>query len=298
MTKRLFLTIALAQALCFAQKTDFSGTWTLNKAKSNFGNLPENLIPEDAKRMVNSSDSELKMTTVDKSSRGERTAQLTYKLDGTESTNSSRGSDMKSTAAWDGDAVVVKSKIDVGGSLLEMEERFSLSTDRQTMTTAAKVLGTPIGDIVVNYVFEKASAPASVPAFSGTWKLNVAKSNLSAMPEEYRPTSTTRVMNLANQALHLETDQTTGMGSAKSTVKLKLDGTENINQVQGVEMKSVAKLNGNTLEIRSTRPLADMTLDIVEKSSVSDDGRNLIIDTQIGGTPLGLIVTRTVFERQ
>ncbi len=298
MTKRLFLTIALAQTLCFAQKTDFSGTWTLNKAKSNFGNLPENLIPEDAKRIVANSDNELKITTVDKSSRGERTAQLTYKLDGSESINSPRGSEVKSKAAWDGDAVVVKSKIDVGGNLLDMEERYSLSADRQTMTTATKVPGTPIGDIVVNYVFEKASAVASVPAFSGTWKLNLAKSSLDALPEEYRPTSITRVVKLADNLLAIESDQTTGQGASKSSVRFKLDGSENVNEVQGAEMRSVAKLNGAVLEVVSKRPLADMTLEITEKNSLTEDGRNLVIDSQIGGTPLGTILTRLVFDRQ
>ncbi len=306
MTKRVFLTIALAQTLCFAQKADFSGSWTLNKAKSNFGSLPEQMIPDAATRTIANSAAEMKMSGSEKSSRGERTMELAFKLDGSPSINSQRGAEVKTNAIWDGDAVVMKSKIDVGGNQLDMEERYSLSTDRQVLFNDTKVMGTPIGDVIIKYAYDRASAAvAGAPnsgapssgTFSGTWRMNVAKSNFGSLPEEYRPSAITRVMSQAGSVLSLETTQTSGQGSGKSTFKLALDGTESVNQMQGAPVKSVAKLNGKGIEVVTKRAIGDMTLEITEKNSLDADGQ-LIVDTQIGGTPLGIIVTRYVFEKQ
>ncbi len=290
------MTIVLAQVVCLAQKTDFSGTWTLNKAKSNFGNLPENLIPEGATRTITNTDTEMKLTAIDKSARGERTTSLVLKLDGSPSVNSQRGADVTTIATWDGAVVSAKSKIDVGGSALDMEERYSLSADRQLLTVEAKVAGTPIGDIVVRYAFEKAAATAL--NLSGIWKLNVAKSNFGGLPEEYRPTAVTRVISQTAGTVMLEIDQTTGQGSSKSAMKLKLDGTESVNDVPGGQMKSVAKVTDGALEIVSQRPFGDLTLSINEKTALVENGQNLVVDTQIGGTPLGVIVTKFIFDKQ
>jgi hypothetical protein len=295
MTRRVLLTIVLAQAICLAQKTDFSGTWKLNKAKSNFGNLPENLIPEDATRTITNTDSEMKVSAVDKSARGERTTNLVLTLDGSPSVNSQRGADVTTIAVWDGSTVLAKSKIDVGGSALDMEERYSVSTDRQLLTVEAKVAGTPIGDIVVKYAFEKSQAAGL--NLSGNWKLNVAKSNFGGLPDEYRPISGTRVISHTASQISMEIDQTTGQGSLKSVMKLKLDGTESVNEVPGGQIKSVAKLAERQLEVVSQRPFGDLTLNINEKTSLAENGQNLVVDTQIAGTPLGVIVTQFVFEK-
>lgn len=305
MTKRVLLTIALAQTLCFAQKTDFSGSWTLNKAKSDFGSLPEQMIPDASTRVITNSAAEMKMKGTERSSRGERTMELAFKLDGSPSVNSQRGADVTTNATWDGDAVVMKSKIDVGGTALDMEERYSLSADRQMLFNHTKVAGTPIGDIVIKYAFDRTASSAAAssaaatgaPSFAGTWKMNVAKSNFGSMPEEYRVTALTRVLSQTGSLMTVESNQTTGQGSDKSTMKLALDGTESVNQLQGSELKSVAKMNGKVMEVVTKRQLGDMNLEITEKSSFDADGQ-LIVDTQIGGTPLGVIVMRYVFEKQ
>ena len=214
MTKRVFLTIALAQTLCFAQKADFSGSWTLNKAKSNFGSLPEQMIPDAATRTITNDEASMKVSGADKSSRGERALQLTFKLDGSASVNSQRGADVTTNAAWDGAVVVMKSKIDVGGTAVDMEERYSLSADRQVLFNDTKVMGTPIGDVIIKYAYDRATALAgsNAPSFSGTWKMNVAKSTFGSLPEEYRPTAITRVIRHNGPTLLLEINQTLGPG--------------------------------------------------------------------------------------
>ena len=297
--KRVFLTIALAQTLCFAQKADFSGSWTLNKAKSNFGSLPEQMIPDAATRTITNDEASMKVSGADKSSRGERALQLTFKLDGSASVNSQRGADVTTNAAWDGDAVMMKSKIDVGGTAVDMEERYSLSADRQVLFNDTKVMGTPIGDVIIKYAYDRATALAgsNAPSFSGTWKMNVAKSTFGSLPEEYRPTAITRVISHNGPTLLLEINQTSAQGADKSSYKLSLDGSESVNEIQGAPVKSVAKLNGAKLEVLTKRSIGDMALEFAEKSSLDAAGQ-LIVDTQVGGTPLGVIATHYVFEKQ
>ena len=300
MTKRVFLTIALAQTLCSAQKADFSGSWTLNKAKSNFGSLPEQMIPDAATRTITNNEASMKVSGADKSSRGERPLQLTFKLDGSPSVNSQRGADVTTNAAWDGEVVVMKSKIDVGGTAVDMEERYSLSADRQVLFNDTKVMGTPIGDVIIKYAYDRATsavASSSAPSFSGTWKMNVAKSTFGSLPEEYRPTAITRVIRHNGPTLLLEINQTSARGADKSSYKLALDGSESVNDIQGAPVKSVAKLNGANLEVLTKRSMGDMALEFAEKSSLDAVGQ-LIVDTQVGGTPLGVIVTHYVFEKQ
>ena len=299
MTKRVFLTIALTQTLCFAQKADFSGSWTLNKAKSNFGSLPEQMIPDAATRTITNNEASMKVSGADKSSRGERALQLTFKLDGSASVNSQRGADVTTNAAWDGDVVVMKSKIDVGGAAVDMEERYSLSADRQVLFNDTKVMGTPIGDVIIKYAYDRATALAgsNAPSFSGTWKMNVAKSTFGSLPEEYRPTAITRVIRHNGPTLLLEINQTSAQGADKSSYKLSLDGSESVNEIQGAPVKSVAKLNGANLEVLTKRSMGDMALEFAEKSSLDAAGQ-LIVDTQVGGTPLGVIATHYVFEKQ
>ncbi|MBY0503953.1 MAG: hypothetical protein K2X03_08580 [Bryobacteraceae bacterium] len=300
MTPRVFLTLLLAHALCFAQKADFSGSWTINKAKSDFGSLPEQMIPDAATRVITNTDAEMKMTGTEKNSRGERSMKLVFKLDGSDSVNAQRGADVKTNATWDGAAVVMKSKIDVGGNQLDMEERYSLSADRQVLLIDTKVLATPIGDVVIKYAYDRvaAAAAASGPvSMSGTWKMNVAKSNFGTMPEDFRPTAITRVVKQEGNLLSVETDQTAGGNASKSTASFKLDGSESVNTIMGAEVKSVAKVNGGVIEVFTRRPFGDMLLEITEKNSLDANGQ-MIVDTMVGGTPMGVITMKYVFEKQ
>ena len=127
--------------------------------------------------------------------------------------------------------------------------------------------------------------------------MNVSKSNFGALPEEFRPTAISRVMKHDGGTLAMETEQVQGGGTQKSTVSLKLDGTESVNQIMGAEVKSVAKMNGAGFEVFTKRAFGDMTLEITEKNSLDANG-NLVVDTQIGGTPVGVIVTKYIFEKQ
>jgi hypothetical protein len=138
MRRAAFFTVVLALAvvtLAFAQaKPDFSGTWTLDAARSDQmggpggggggGRGPGGPI------VLKQSAGEL----VRETTRGEQKMTSTYKLDGTESTNQMGPMTAKSTAKWDGNKLVIKTVRDTPNGTMETTETFSLSPDGKELT--------------------------------------------------------------------------------------------------------------------------------------------------------------------
>jgi hypothetical protein len=153
--KRVFLlacavAVILPVAARAQGKTDFSGTWTLDASKSDApagrggrgAAAGPMTIVQDAATLTQK--------------RGEQT--LTYKLDGSESTNQMMGRggamDVKSKAHWDGAKLVIETTRDMGGMAMTSKEVRSLSADGKEMTieTTASM---PQGDMSNKQVFTK-----------------------------------------------------------------------------------------------------------------------------------------------
>ena len=122
--------VAIA-ASAFAQKTDFSGTWTLDADASQMGGGgggggrggmmagPITVKQTGDTLTVERTVMDNKVTT-------------TYKLDGTESTNQMMGRggqtmEAKSVAKWDGSKLVITTKREMGGNTVETTETWSLA---------------------------------------------------------------------------------------------------------------------------------------------------------------------------
>lgn len=99
--------------MAFAQKPDFSGSWTLDPEASGMaaggggGRMGGGGGPMVVKQTADA------LTT--ETTRGENKITMTYKLDGSESTNTSMGRggasmETKSTAKWDGSKLVITTK--------------------------------------------------------------------------------------------------------------------------------------------------------------------------------------------
>lgn len=113
--------ILAVATIAFAQKPDFSGSWTLDPEASGMaaggaggagggGRMGGAMGPMIVKQTAD--------TLVTENTRGENKITMTYKLDGTESTNTmmARGASMesKSTAKWDGSKLVITTKTEQG----------------------------------------------------------------------------------------------------------------------------------------------------------------------------------------
>jgi len=134
-----------------ADKPNFSGEWTLNAAKSDFGPMP---APDKMVRKIDHKDPELTITTSTASQAGERTNSSVYKTNGTESVNKSGQGESRSIVKWDGVNLTFNTKREIQGMSIEQNERWTLSEDGKTLSVDGN-LKAPQGEVVLKLVLEK-----------------------------------------------------------------------------------------------------------------------------------------------
>ncbi len=140
----LAVVLALAASPVAQPKPNFSGNWTINQAKSNFGAVP---VPMITRKIVHAEPS----LTIDEEQDSQPT-QRKYVTDGSESIFSASGADVKTSAKWDGNTLVVVSIVEVAS--LTYNDRMTLSPDGKTLTSTLR-LDTPQGAIDLVVVFDK-----------------------------------------------------------------------------------------------------------------------------------------------
>ena len=130
--------------LAWAQKPDFSGTWTLDPAASEggAGGAPGGGGGGGGRGGLGQGGT-VKQTadalTVERTV-GENKITSTYKLDGSESKNSMMGRggqavESVSTAKWDGPALVITTKMDMGNGPQESTQKWTVSGSTLTIET-------------------------------------------------------------------------------------------------------------------------------------------------------------------
>ena len=130
--------------LAWAQKPDFSGTWTLDPAASEggAGGAPGGGGRGGGRGGLGQGGT-VKQTadalTVERTM-GENKVTSTYKLDGSESKNTMMGRggnsvESVSTAKWDGPALVITSKMDMGNGPQETTQKWTVSGSTLTIET-------------------------------------------------------------------------------------------------------------------------------------------------------------------
>ena len=124
----VLLSVSAAQA-----KTSFTGTWKLNVEKSDFGPLPP---PTSLVDKIDQSESALKINRAQSGQNGGSASDLGYTLDGQESTNTMRGNPAKSTAKWDGDALLIETKLKFQDNDVQINDRWTLGEDGKTILIA------------------------------------------------------------------------------------------------------------------------------------------------------------------
>lgn len=137
------------------------------------------------------------------------------------------------------------------------------------------------------------------PDFSGSWKLNVEKSDPmggGGGGGMMRDAVTTITQTATELTL------VTKFGENSRTASYKLDGTESVNPGrQGGETKTKAKFDGATLVLEHTRnmsgPNGDMQVTSKEVRSLSDDGKTMTVVTTSQG-PNGETTRKMVYDKQ
>ena len=160
MKKIIVLTLALAAmaaSAAAADKPDFSGDWTIDAAKSTFGP-----VPGPATRKVEYNEPALTMTeTQTGGPQGDVTSTEKFSTDGKETINRAMGGEAKSTATWDGNALVLTMKAQAGGRALTLNERWTLSDDGKVMTVVRHIVIAQT-DLAATYVLNKAPDGAAL----------------------------------------------------------------------------------------------------------------------------------------
>lgn len=152
---RIVLTL-LVGALAAWSAPDFSGSWKANVPKSTFGPFPS---PDKYTRVIDHKEPTIKIEEAQVSERGEWTAIMNLATDGKETKSEMRGNELKSVSKWDGDVLVVKSKLNFNGTEVELNDRITLSEDKKTMTLQRKI-DAPQGTMEQSVVFERQEAAA------------------------------------------------------------------------------------------------------------------------------------------
>ncbi|MGA2738004.1 MAG: hypothetical protein ABSG65_11200 [Bryobacteraceae bacterium] len=139
LAKRIVVSLIMACALAHGQaKPDLNGVWKMNPEKSDFGSGPVSASRMDT---ISLEGVNLKDTITQKLQRGpESTYDMIYTLDGKECTNHVRGNLVKSTAKWEGEELVIDSKV-FALREADIQDRWTLSGDGKTITLRRHMTG-------------------------------------------------------------------------------------------------------------------------------------------------------------
>lgn len=154
--------IALTAAATFAQpKPDFSGTWKLNVAKSDFGALGG---PDSRTDVITHKEPSLIDEVTAEGAQGKQQYTVKYTTDGKEVTNQMGPREVKSTLKWEGASLVISSKFTYNEAEVNAQLTWSLSADGKTITINVHYASS-LGDVDQKITLEKQeSSPAASPA--------------------------------------------------------------------------------------------------------------------------------------
>jgi hypothetical protein len=317
----LFGAAALAMPALAQQGASFNGTWTLDNAKSSFGQFPPPQSETDTIQ-INGSDFQQHVSSV--TARGTQNYTRACTLDGKEVTfapDDPKAQLMpglklsKIQCAWDGGSVVVTETVPFQGSDLTDKLTFSVEGSTLTMTSHMSS-ATMNGDRKL--VYDKGGAAAaeaassggmaatpgaaamihtggSQPNLSGTWKLDTAKSNFGQMPP---PASQVDTITQDNSSIKIAIDQKGGpMGDTAYSESLTTDGKSSTwPGMGGAEVTGTAHWDGDALVIDAKTSFQGSDVKIKDTYTLSADG-NTLTDVSHVETGMGNFDTTNVFTK-
>lgn len=149
--------LCLSSPLAWAQDTkpNFTGKWSLDVAKSDFGPMPP---PESIVHVIEHAEPNIKITTTQKSEAGETSNSRTFTTDGKETTSKvtmgGTPQDVKTTGKWDGQTLAMVATFDAQGATIQLNDTWTLSEDGKVLTIT-RMAKTPQGDFTAKTVYNK-----------------------------------------------------------------------------------------------------------------------------------------------
>ena len=138
----MFVLIVLPIAVLRAQDAtpNFTGKWSLDAAKSDFGPMPP---PESVVHVIEHKEPTVKIVTTQKGAQGEVTNERQLTTDGKENVNKMRmgpgEQDVKSNTKWSGKALTTRFKLDMQGNVFDVNDAWTLSDDGKVLTIVREI---------------------------------------------------------------------------------------------------------------------------------------------------------------
>jgi hypothetical protein len=136
-------------------KPDFSGTWTMDASKSDFGQMP---APQSIVIVIEHKEPALKATVTQKTSEGEMTSTRNLTTDGKENKNTVRTMEgeqpITSTSKWDGKVLATAFSLTIQNMAISVNESWELAPDGKTLT-ATREFATDQGSFAQKVVYTK-----------------------------------------------------------------------------------------------------------------------------------------------
>ena len=126
-TVLLEVILLLSSAAVAQGKPGFSGKWALDTVKSDFGELP---VPDSQTNIIEHKDPNIKLTQTIRGanvSGGEASSERHYTTDGKESSNKLGQQEVKSTCRWDGNKLVINTKLETPDGTVEIKDSWELT---------------------------------------------------------------------------------------------------------------------------------------------------------------------------
>jgi hypothetical protein len=320
----LFGAAALALPALAQNGASMNGTWTLDNAKSSFGQFPPPQSETDTIQ-INGSDFQQHVTSV--SARGTQSYTRACTLDGKQVTfapDDPKAQLMpglklsKIQCGWDGNDVVVTETVPFQGSDLTDKLTFSVAPDGSSLTMTSHISSATMnGDRKLVYDKDGSAtaeaAPAgggmaassgaaamihaggSQPNLSGTWKLDAAKSNFGQMQA---PASQVDTITEDGPSVKIAIDQKGGMmGDMAYTESLTTDGqSATWPGMGGSQVTGTAHWDGNALVIDAKTSFQGSDVKIKDTYTLSADGNTLTDVTHVE-SGMGNFDTTNVFTK-
>ena len=131
---------------------NFSGRWRMVKDKSDFAHAH---MPDMIVRVIDQRDITMNVHTLQTTGTTTKSADVSYFIDGSPSTNVINNHDATSKTFWDGPALMVRTTLKLANGDEEIiEDRWELSDGGQTLTTTSHI-NTPKGSTTLKLVCQK-----------------------------------------------------------------------------------------------------------------------------------------------
>jgi hypothetical protein len=140
--------ILLTAAAAAADKPNLTGTWKMNPEKSdtNSGEIKSRVDK------IEHQDPHLKITTTQDDENGQNSVVRDYITDGRQMTHSILGGERKSAAHWDGNSLVIETKVTEGGYTIR--DRWTVADDKRSIRIEREFSGSQ-GGTTRHIVLEK-----------------------------------------------------------------------------------------------------------------------------------------------